>query len=49
VIDLVALAVVVLVAARGWSRGTLPMALWGLSLVVGSVAAALLARPWATS
>ncbi len=44
-IDLIALAAVALVAARGWSRGTRAMALWGLSLVVGSVAAALLARP----
>lgn len=44
-IDLVAVGIVVLVAARGWTRGTLPMALWGLSLVIGSVAAAFFARP----
>lgn len=29
----------------GWRRGTLGMALWGASLVAGSVAAALLAEP----
>lgn len=44
-IDLFALIVVAGTAGRGWQRGTVPMALWGISLVAGSVAAAVLARP----
>lgn len=44
-IDFLSALVLAAFGARGWSRGTKPMVLWALSLVVGSVAGALLARP----
>ncbi|HKJ02255.1 MAG TPA: CvpA family protein [Longimicrobiales bacterium] len=44
-IDLLALVVLSSVVFMGWRRGTLGMALWGASLVAGSLAAAFLAKP----
>jgi len=47
-IDLVAFVAVAAFAGFGWARGVKGMALWGVSLVAGSVAGALLARPAGT-
>lgn len=44
-IDVLALLAVAGFAALGWARGAKAMGLWGVSLVAGSVAGALLARP----
>lgn len=44
-IDIIAIGILASVAFMGWQRGTLGMALWGASLVAGSLAAAFLAKP----
>ena len=44
-IDLLAFAAIAGFAGLGWLRGVKGMALWGLSLVAGSLAGAFLARP----